>query len=164
MKDIDSGLFVRKETGRYCVASADEIMGAARRVVDQRMQRGSSFGDPSVAGTFFCEKLCGYEREVFAAVLLDCRHRLIEYVELFFGTIDGAEVHPRELVRCAIRSNAAAVIVAHNHPSGAAEPSAADRAVTERLKRALALVDVRLVDHIVVGGTSSTAMAERGWI
>ena len=164
MTNIDPGLFVRKQKGRYGVASADEIMDAARQVVDQRMQRGSSFRDPSVARAFFCEKLRGFEREVFAAVFLDCRHRLIKYAELFFGTIDGAEVHPRELVRCAIRCNAAAVIVAHNHPSGTAEPSAADRAVTERLKRALALVDVRLVDHIVVGGTSSTAMAERGWI
>ena len=108
------------------------------------------------------EKLGGLEREVFAAVFLDTRHRLIEYSELFQGTIDGAEVHPREVVRQALRCNAAAVIVAHNHPSGTVEPSAADRAVTTRLKQALALVDVRLLDHIVVGGTEAASMAARG--
>jgi DNA repair protein RadC len=110
------------------------------------------------------DKLGGLEREVFAAAYLDTRHRLIEYVELFHGTIDGAEVHPREVVRRALRCNAAAVILSHNHPSGDVTPSAADRAVTTRLKQALALVDIRLLDHVVVGGTATTAMAERGWV
>ena len=108
------------------------------------------------------DKLAGLEREVFAAVFLDTRHRLIEYVELFQGTIDGAEVHPREVVRQALRCNAAAVIVAHNHPSGTTDPSAADRAVTTRLKQALALVDVRLLDHIVVGAVEPRSMAAAG--
>ena len=94
--------------------------------------------------------------------MLDTRHRLIEYAELFQGTIDGTEVHPREVVRRALRCNAAAVIVAHNHPSGSTEPSAADRAVTARLKQALALVDVRVLDHIVVAGTMTTSMAAGG--
>ena len=89
---------------------------------------------------------------------------MIEYVELFHGTIDGAEVHPREVVRRALRCNAAAMIVAHNHPSGSTEPSAADRAVTARLKQALALVDVRLLDHIVVGGTKTTSLASMGLV
>ena len=110
------------------------------------------------------EKLGGLEREVFAAVFLDTRHRLIEYAELFQGTIDGAEVHPREVVRKALRCNAAAVIVAHNHPSGVVDPSAADRVVTTRLKQALALVDVRLLDHFIVGGRQSLSMAEKGWV
>ena len=109
------------------------------------------------------DKLGGLEREVFAAVFLDTRHRLIEYAELFQGTIDGAEVHPREVVRHALRCNAAAVIVAHNHPSGTVDPSAADRAVTERLKQALALVDVRVLDHVIVGGCETLSLAERGW-
>ena len=164
MTNVDPGLFVRKQKGRYSVASADEIMNAARQVVDQRMQRGSSFRNPSVARAFFCEKLRGFEREVFAAAFLDCRHNLIEYSELFQGTIDGAEVHPREVVKSALRSNAAAVILAHNHPSGVTEPSAADRAVTARLKQALALVDVRLLDHIIVGGGQSLSMAGRGML
>ena len=133
-------------------------------MVGQRMQRGASFANPVDSQRFFLDKLGGLQREVFAAAYLDTRHRLIEYVELFHGTIDGAEVHPREVVRQAIRCNAAAVILAHNHPSGTPDPSAADRAVTARLKQALALVDVRVLDHIVVGGMKTAAMAERGWV
>ena len=157
-------LYVRSKLRRYRVANADEIVEAARAVAGQRMQRGESFTDPQASGRFFQDKLAGLEREIFAAVFLDTRHRLIEYVELFQGTIDGAEVHPREVVRKALRCNAAAVIVAHNHPSGAVDPSAADRAVTTRLKQALALVDVRLLDHIVVAGRSTTSMAGCGWV
>ena len=157
-------LFIRDRTRRYRVATGDAILEAARSVVDQRMQRGDSFGDPKASSAFFQAKLAGLEREVFAAVMLDTRHRMIEYVELFHGTIDGAEVHPREVVRRALRCNAAAMIVAHNHPSGSTEPSAADRAVTARLKQALALVDVRLLDHIVVGGTTTTSLASMGLV
>ena len=153
-------LYVKNKLQRYRVANADEIIEAARAVAGQRMQRGDSFTDPQASGRFFQDKLAGLEREVFAAVFLDTRHRLIEYVELFQGTIDGAEVHPREVVRHAIRCNAAAVIVAHNHPSGTTDPSVADRAVTARLKQALALVDVRLLDHIIVGGTTTTSLAQ----
>lgn len=161
---IRSPLYVRGRRCRYRPATADQIVEAARLVVDQRVQRGASFKDPSVARGYFRDKLAGLEREVFAAAFLDTRHRLIEFVELFHGTIDGAEVHPRELVRQSLLHNAAAVIVGHNHPSGEVEPSAADRAVTIRLKQALALVDVRLLDHIIVGGSQSLAMAERGWV
>ena len=157
-------LYVQKGEGTYCPASSNEVLDAARLLVDQRMQRGASFVDPSAARAFFCDKLCGFEREVFAAAFLDTRHKLIEYRELFFGTIDGAEVHPRELVRQALNFNAAAVIVAHNHPSGVAEPSAADRAVTCRLKQALALVDVRLLDHLIVAGNKTQSMAAMGLV
>ena len=157
-------LYVRGELRRYRVANGDEIIEAARAVAGQRMQRGQSFTDPEASAKFFQDKLVGLEREIFVAVFLDTRHRLIEYAELFQGTIDGAEVHPREVVRQALRCNAAAVIVAHNHPSGTVEPSAADRAVTARLKQALALVDVRLLDHIIVAGSGSLAMAGRGWV
>jgi len=159
-----SPLYVRSKPRRYKVASADEIIEAARGVASQRMQRGASFVNPAESQRFFTDKLGGLEREVFAAVFLDTRHRLIEYAELFKGTIDGAEVHPREVVRQALRCNAAAVLVAHNHPSGTVEPSAADRAVTARLKQALALVDVRLLDHVVVGGTETASMAARGLV
>lgn len=157
-------LYTRDQTRRYRVASDDAILEAARSVVDQRMQRGDSFGDPKASSAFFQAKLAGLEREVFAAVMLDTRHRLIEYAELFQGTIDGAEVHPREVVRYALRCNAAAVIVAHNHPSGSPEPSAADRVVTARLKQALGLVDVRLLDHVIVGGRLTLSMAARGCV
>ena len=159
-----SRLYVRGEQRRYRVANADEIIEAARAVAGQRMQRGESFTDPQVSGRFFQDKLAGLEREVFAAVFLDTRHRLIEYVELFHGTIDGAEVHPREVVKQALRCNAAAVIVAHNHPSGTTDPSAADRAVTARLRQALALVDVRLLDHVIIGGYQSPNWAANGLV
>jgi DNA repair protein RadC len=157
-------LYVRGRTRRYEPAKPDQVLEAAQLIVDARMRRGMSFRDPNVACTFFRDKLGSREREVFVAVMLDTRHRLIEYDELFFGTVDGAEVHPREVVKQALRQNAAAVIVAHNHPSGEIEPSAADRAVTARLKQALALVDVRLLDHVIVGGHQSLSMAARGWV
>ena len=159
-----SPLYVRGRSSRYRPATTDEIVEAARQVVHQRLQRGASFRDPAISRGYFRDKLGGLEREVFAAAMLDTRHRLIEYVELFQGTIDGAEVHPREVVRAALRLNAAAVLVAHNHPSGEVEPSAADRAVTARLKQALALVDVRLLDHVIVGGRQAQSMAAKGWV
>ncbi len=157
-------LYIRDDPRRYRAAQPDEIIEAARVVAGERMRRGVAFTDPAASGRFFQDKLAGLEREVFAAVFLDTRHRLIEYVELFQGTIDGAEVHPREVVRQALRYNAAAVIVAHNHPSGTVEPSAADRAVTARLKQALALIDVRLLDHFIVGGRESLSMAAKGML
>ncbi|MBN8263223.1 MAG: DNA repair protein RadC [Xanthomonadales bacterium] len=158
---IEAKLYVREKT-RYRTADAEQVLAAAQEIVDARMVRGTSLKDPAVASNFFRDKLGHLEREVFAAVMLDTRHRLIEYVELFQGTIDGAEVHPREVVRVALRLNAAAVLVAHNHPSGDVEPSAADRAVTARLKQALALVDVRLLDHVIVGGGQSLSLASSG--
>ena len=157
-------LYVRNVNGRYTVATADRVVEAARTVAEQRVQRGQSFSDPALASRYFQDMLGYLEREVFAAAYLDTRHRLIEYVELFQGTIDGAEVHPREVVKRALRCNAAAVILAHNHPSGTVEPSAADRAVTARLKQALALVDVRLLDHVVVAGMHARSMAAKGWV
>lgn len=161
---FESSLFVRDARRRYQPATAEQIIDAARQVVEERLRRGAAMTSPQEVKDFLRTKLAGLEREVFAVLYLDCRHRLIEYVELFQGTIDGAEVHPREVVRGALLRNAAAVIVGHNHPSGNPEPSAPDRAVTARLKQALALVDVRLLDHIVIGGHSTLGMAERGWV
>lgn len=160
---VKQKLFVR-DSARYEPAEPEQILEAAQQIIDARTTRGTSFRDPAVACDYFRDKLGHQEREIFAVVMLDSRHRLIEYVELFMGTIDGAEVHPREVVRVALRLNAAAVLVAHNHPSGEVEPSAADRAVTNRLKQALALVDVRLLDHVVVAGRQKLSMAARGWI
>ena len=158
----NTSLFVRCKTRRYEPAKAEEILVAAQQIVDARMQRGVSFRDPATACDFFRDKLCGKEREVFVAAMLDTRHRLIEYVELFFGTVDGAEVHPREVAKHALRLNAAAVIVAHNHPSGVSEPSQADLALTRHLKQALALVDIRLLDHLIVTPSGAVSLAERG--
>ena len=125
---------------------------------------GEVLTDPASAGRYFSQRLRGRGHEVFAALFLDTRHRALAFEELFQGTVDGAEVHPREVVRRALSHNAAAVIVGHNHPSGDAEPSAADRAVTARLKQALSLVEVRLLDHFVIGDGPAVSLASRGWV
>ena len=119
-------------------------------------------GSPRVVQEFLALKLGALEHEMFAVMLLDTRHRLIEYVELFRGTIDEASVHPREVVKLALARNAAALVLAHPHPSGSAEPSRADELITQRLKEALALVDIRVLDHIIVAGGATTSFAERG--
>jgi DNA repair protein RadC len=106
--------------------------------------------------------LAGNDREVFLALFLDAQHRLIVAEPLFFGTIDGATVHPREVVKRVLQVQAAAVVFAHNHPSGVAEPSQADELITQRLKSALDLIDVRTLDHFVVAGSTTTSLAERG--
>ncbi|MEN5271530.1 RadC family protein [Stenotrophomonas lactitubi] len=155
---------VRDAQGRYLPASADDILEAARQVIDQKMQRGAEFTSPAAVKDYLRTKLAGFEHEVFAVLFMDTRHRLIEYREMFRGTIDGASVYPREVVKEALRLNAAAVILSHNHPSGNSEPSAADRALTGRLKQALELVDVRVLDHIIVAGANTVSFAERGLI
>ena len=157
---------VETETPAAYAATADDdaIIAQACAIIDKRFATGDALTDPAAAGAYFKVKIGGARREVFAVLFLDTRHRMLAFEEMFYGTIDGAEVHPREVVRVALRLNAAAVLVAHNHPSGELEPSAADRAVTARLKQALALVDVRLLDHVVVGGQQSLSMAARGMV
>lgn len=159
---FESTLLVRDAHGHYLPASADDILEAARQVIDQKMQRGTLFDAPTTVKTYLRTKLAGFEHEVFAVLFLDTHHRLIDYMEMFRGTIDGASVHPREVVKEALRCNAAALILSHNHPSGNPEPSAADRVLTTRLKEALALVDVRVLDHVIVAGDTTTSFAERG--
>ena len=161
---LDTPLMVRDGRGRYRPADADQILEAARQVVEKKMQRGASFSSPAAVKDYLRVKLAGFEHEVFAVLFLDTRHRLIDYVEMFHGTIDAADVHPREVVKAALRHNAAAVIISHNHPSGNPEPSGADEALTKRLKDALALVDVRTLDHIIVAGVRTTSFAEHGLI
>jgi DNA repair protein RadC len=126
------------------------------------IERGEAISDPDITRKFLTMKLRHYAREVFACLFLDNQHRLIRFEEMFFGTIDGASVHPREVVKRSLELNAAAVIFAHNHPSGVAEPSRADRRITERLVSALTLVDVRVLDHMVVGDTEVISFAELG--
>lgn len=128
------------------------------------LERGEALTDPASAGRYFAQRLRGRGNEVFAALFLDTRHRALAFEELFRGTVDCTEVHPREIVRRALAHNASAVIVGHNHPSGDAEPSAADRAVTARLKQALSLMEVRLLDHFVVGDGPPVSLASRGWV
>lgn len=141
----------------------DAIIERALAILDKRVKR-QSMTDPKLAGAFFTAKLSQRPREVFAACFLDTRHGLIAYEELFEGTIDGCEVHPRVIAQRALEHNAHSVLLAHQHPSGNPDPSAADRAVTARIKQALALIEVRVLDHFVVGGGSHVSMAARGWI
>ena len=142
----------------------DCIVAQAAEILERRLERGAAMTDPSIAGQFCAAKIRHYEREVFGVLFLDNRHRLLAFDILFYGTIDGAEVYPREVARAALRHNAAAIIVTHNHPSGATEPSAADRAVTLRLRDALAMLDIRLLDHFIVGDGPATSLAARGWV
>jgi DNA repair protein RadC len=128
------------------------------------LERGDALTNPDVAGRYFVQRLRHAAHETFAGLFLDTRHRAIAFEELFHGTVDGAEIYPREIVRRALTLNAAALIVGHNHPSGCTEPSAADRAVTLRLKQALALVDIRLLDHFIVGDGKPVSLAARGWV
>lgn len=157
-----SGLTALRGLGpaRACrLAAALELGG---RHLAGQLQRGDAMANPDVAARYFSQRLRGQRREVFAALFLDTRHRSLAFEELFQGSIDGSEVHPREVVQRALAHNAAAVIVGHNHPSGNPEPSAADRAVTQRLKQSLALMDIRLLDHFVVGDGPAVSMAARG--
>lgn len=147
---------------RACALLAALELG--NRYLAAGLERGEALNDPHAAGRYFAQRLRGLQHEVFAVLFLDTRHRALAFEELFRGTVDGAEVHPREVVRRALAHNAAALIVGHNHPSGNGEPSAADRAITLRLKQALALVDIRLLDHFVVGDGAPVSMAARGWV
>lgn len=147
---------------RACALAAALELG--NRWLAAELARGDALTDPATAGRYFAGRLRDRPHEVFAALFLDTRHRALAFEELFQGTVDGAEVHPREVVRRALAHNAAAVIVGHNHPSGNPEPSAADRAVTARLKQSLSLVDVRLLDHLVVGDGPAVSLAARGWV
>ena len=133
-----------------------------RRYLAATLKRDTVLNSPEHTRAFLKARLRPYAREVFACLFLDNRHRVISFDELFEGTIDGASVHPREVVKRALQHNAAAVILAHNHPSGVAEPSHADRAITIRLRDALALIDVRVLDHFVVGDAEVVSFAERG--
>jgi DNA repair protein RadC len=134
----------------------------ARRHYRAELAAGPAMESPQATRAFLIAQLRDRPHEVFCMLALDNRHRLIAFDELFRGTIDGASVHPREVVRQALARNAAAVILAHNHPSGVAEPSQADELITQRLKDALGLLDIRVLDHLIVGGARCTSFAERG--
>jgi DNA repair protein RadC len=155
-------LYIRDSFGEYYQAPTEVIIAEANRRIAIKYKRGKALNSPEVARELIRSKLVEYEYEVFACLFLDSQHRLIRFVELFRGTIDGASVYPREVVKEALQQNAAAVIFCHNHPSGYAEPSEADRSITQKLKGALNLVDIRVLDHFVVGGEEICSFAERG--
>jgi DNA repair protein RadC len=145
-------------------AQLQAALEMSRRFLRDSLRRGDALASPEDTRRYLQSRLRTHHQEVFACLFLDSRHRVIEFEELFRGTIDGASVYPREVVRRALYHNAAAVILAHNHPSGVSEPSCADARITERLKAALELVDVRLLDHFVIGDGTPTSLAERGLI
>ena len=138
------------------------IRQLAQRYFEETLQPGSSIRSPADTETFLLARLRDKPHEVFCCLYLDNRHRVLGFEELFRGTIDGTSVYPREVVKQALSANAAAVILAHNHPSGIAEPSQADERITRRVKAALELVDIRLLDHLVIGDGTSTSLASRG--
>ncbi len=143
-------------------AQLQAVLEMGRRYLAEDLQRGDAFESPDQVRRFLIAQLRDEPREVFACLFLDTRHRVIAFERLFHGTLDGASVHPREVLRRALDQGAAAVIFAHNHPSGVAEPSGADIQVTRRLKTALELVDVRVLDHFIVGDGEGCSFAERG--
>jgi DNA repair protein RadC len=145
---------------RYVVLQA--ALELARRHYRELMMSRSPMGDPNAMREFVRMQLRDLPYEVFGCLFLDNRHRVIAFEELFRGTIDGANVHPREVVKQALARNASAVVLVHNHPSGLADPSEADEYLTRRLKEALALVDIRVLDHLVVGDGGCVSFAERG--
>lgn len=135
-----------------------------RRHLASELKRGASLDSPEPAARLLTAELRGEPSEVFAVLFLDNKHRVIGFEKMFYGTVDAAAVYPREVVRRALEYNAASVIVAHNHPSGVAEPSQADREITQQLCRALALVDVRVLDHLVIGDGEWESLSRRGWM
>ncbi len=156
-----------EKKGQYHVdgmVSAEEIVTMAKNLLNRRFAKGKLIHEPSDCKDFLTIKMSHLEHEIFSVVFLDNCHKVVAYEELFRGTIDGASVYPREVVKRALQLNAAAIIVAHNHPSGNSEPSQSDIRITERLKEALQLMDIRLLDHIIVGGSETHSMAERGLV
>jgi DNA repair protein RadC len=145
-------------------AKLQAVLELSRRYLKEALVRGNPIESPEITEQYLKSVLRDHPHEVFACLFLDTRHRVIAFEELFHGTIDGATVYPRVVAEKALRHGAAALIAAHNHPSGVSEPSLADQAITRRLKEALALLDIRLLDHFVIGDGRPVSMAARGMI
>ncbi|HTN30769.1 MAG TPA: DNA repair protein RadC [Pseudomonas sp.] len=158
------GFSARPGLGPAKYAQLQAVLEMARRHLAERLRRDSVLESPQAVRDYLKAQLRHEQHEVFGCLFLDSKHRVLAYEALFRGTIDGASVYPRQVVKRALAHNAAALILTHNHPSGVAEPSQADRVLTERLKDALALVDIRILDHFIVGDGEPLSMAERGWM
>jgi len=158
-----SNLFTFDSEGRATPATPDQIIAAARAYVARRLRRGTPLSSPAALKDFLRVNLGMREFETFCVAFLDSRHRLIEFVELFRGSLTGASVHPREVVKEALARSAGAVILVHPHPSGVAEPSQADELITRRLQEALQLVDIRVLDHLIVAGDEIVSFCEQ-WL
>ena len=145
-------------------AQLQAALEMAKRHLAEELERGDALTNPQLTQRYLLSQLRDRSHEVFACLFLDNQHRVIRYQELFHGTLDGAAVYPREVVKQALSVSAAAVILAHNHPSGVAEPSRSARAITDRLTEALGFMDIRVLDHLVVGDGYCVSFAERGWL
>ena len=154
-------LMILEASGEYRPATPKEILAAAKSAVGYIYGRGSEFSSPDACRAYLTAKLAGRENECFAVLFLDNRNRLIEYREMFYGTIDASAVYPREVLKAALELNAAALILAHNHPSGDTTPSMADQRITARLKDVMGMVEIRVLDHFIVG-RDVLSFAERG--
>ena len=159
---MSARLFVRETGGDFTPASDRAVVQAAEAAARRLLKRGTLLDSPAATERYLAPLLRARECEIFCVAHLDNRHRLIEWEEMFRGTIDGASVHPREVVKSALLKNSAAIVLAHNHPSGVAEPSQADELITRRLREALALIDVRVLDHIIIGADEVVSLASRG--
>lgn len=148
--------------GQVAYVQMQAMLELSRRHLHEQLAASDALTSSELTRQYLRARLRHYEHEVFACLYLDNQHRVVKLEELFSGTIDGAAVYPREVVKRCLRHNAAAVIFAHNHPSGVAEPSQADIAITRRLAAALNTIDVRVLDHIVVGRNEAVSFAERG--
>lgn len=157
-----SSLLVCDGAGQYRPAVADEVLLAAQQLLASQVRGTNPLDLPTAVKAFLKARLSALPYEVFAVLHLDMHLQVLDYVEMFRGTVSQASVYPREIVREAIMRNSSAVVLVHNHPSGGAEPSRADEALTQNLKQALALVDVRVIDHLIVAGTTVLSFAERG--
>jgi DNA repair protein RadC len=161
---VDKNRFNNLSVSDLSAVEQASLVELALAVLAMRHQKGESLTSPAMMREYCQLRYGEYEHEVFSLVLLDNRHRVIKLEEMFRGTIDGASVHPREVVKAALKCNAVAVVFVHNHPSGITEPSVADKCITEQLRSALALIDVRVLDHLIVSHESSLSFAERGLI
>lgn len=158
---------LNEKTGTYTAKpelTEEDILIMATQITKSKFSRGESLTSPSMVRLCLSNYLSDREREVFLVIFLDSQNRIIDSEEMFSGTIDSASVYPREVVKAALKCNAKFVLLAHNHPSGVPEPSQADRTITRKLGDALALVDVNVLDHFVVGVEGVVSFAERGWI
>jgi DNA repair protein RadC len=162
---------VQAEQAEFCLhaglgpakfAQLQAVMEMGRRHLFEDLKRGNALTSPGAVRNYLRSRMAHLPHEVFACLFLDNQHRVITFEELFRGTLDSASVYPREVVKRALACNAAALILTHNHPSGVAEPSQADQMLTRRLKEALALVDIRVLDHLVIGDGEPVSFAERG--
>ena len=157
--------FISDKNGKYTARgrlSEEQIIKAAKTLLARKFDRGRAFTSPEAIRVHLSMHYANYEHEVFGCIFLDNHHHILAHEELFKGTIDSASVYPREVVKKSLQHNAAAVVFVHNHPSGTAWPSTADKLITEKLKDALALIDIRVLDHFIVAGSKQYSFSERG--